>query len=167
MKAWVALGILLLGVLAAGACLARRGAFASPEVALARFVSASPYDVAEDQLMDPLILAGPKVVPLLAKSISNRQMVHRRYAVMALGHLGDQAALPALTKIVVDVTDEGYVRCDALQAVGLIKNAAARDLVERIDLGDVCPREVASIRSGDKMRRKTWARVACGAPCAW
>lgn len=167
MRAWVALGILLVCVLAAGVYLAWRGAFATPEVALARFVTANPYEVAEDQLMDPLILAGPKVVPLLSKSISNRQMVHRRYAVIALGHIGDQAALPALAKIVIDVTDEGDVRCDALQAVGLIKNAAARDLVERVDFGDACAREVASIRSGEKARRKTWARVACGAPCAW
>jgi hypothetical protein len=56
----------------------------SPELALKAFYE---REVAEDQIMDPLILAGPSVVPYVEKELANEDMPNRRYAVAALGNL--------------------------------------------------------------------------------
>jgi hypothetical protein len=67
----------------------------SPENALEIFYS---YNGAEDELMDPLLLAGRKVIPLLIEQIKHQNMPKRRYAILAVGHLGDSSSLPILEK---------------------------------------------------------------------
>jgi hypothetical protein len=86
----------------------------SPETALEEFYF---YKGAEDQLMDPLILAGRKVVPLVIEKIKDRNMPRRRYAIGFLGNGSYEAALPVLQEILQDNTEDAHFRGDALQAV--------------------------------------------------
>lgn len=89
----------------------------SPELALKAFYE---REVAEDQIMDPLILAGPNVIPLLEKEVVNPDMPNRRYAIGALGNLGSKAALPTLEKLAGTKSEVDYIRCDSLTAIGMI-----------------------------------------------
>lgn len=89
----------------------------SPKLALKAFYE---REVAEDQIMDPLILAGPNVIPLLEKEVVNPDMQNRRYAIGALGNLGSKAALSTLEKLVATKSEAAYIRCDALTAIGMI-----------------------------------------------
>lgn len=98
----------------------------SPEAALKSFYES---DVAEDQLMDPLILAGADVIPLLASELLNPDMPRKRYAIGALGNIGDRSALPILERITQAGSEPEYVRCDALSAIGMIDQAAADQLL--------------------------------------
>lgn len=108
---------LLAGLLAIGGLLYFQVVPGSPEEALKKFHSAQ---VAEDQLIDPLILAGKKVVPLIMKEIIDKNMQQRRYAIAALGHLEDPSALPTLENIFKDVSEIDYYRCDALESIALL-----------------------------------------------
>jgi hypothetical protein len=89
----------------------------SPELALKDFYE---REVGEDQIMDPLILAGPDVVPLLTKELAKPDMPNRRYAVAALGNLDSKAALPILEQLVGSASEADYIRCDALTAIAMI-----------------------------------------------
>jgi len=50
---------------------------------------------AEDQLMDPLLLAGDDVVPLVIDELPDKEMRLRRYAIGFLGNGRHTPALPA------------------------------------------------------------------------
>jgi hypothetical protein len=89
----------------------------SPEVALQTFYE---REVAEDQIMDPLILAGPGVLPLLEKEVARADMPNRRYAIGALGNLGSKASLPTLEKLARSTVEIDFIRCDALTAIAMI-----------------------------------------------
>jgi hypothetical protein len=89
----------------------------SPELALKEFYE---REVAEDQIMDPLIVAGRNVVPLLEKEVTNPNMPNRRYAIGALGNLGSKSALTVLENLAKMKSEVGYIRCDALVAIGMI-----------------------------------------------
>jgi hypothetical protein len=89
----------------------------SPELALKTFYE---REVAEDQIMDPLIIAGSSVVPLLEKEVANPDMPNRRYAIGALGNLGSKSALSVLEKLAGTKSEDSYIRCDALVAIGMI-----------------------------------------------
>ena len=56
----------------------------SPENAIKEFKESK--DKAEDQIMDPLILCGKKVIPLVMKEIEDTNMPNRRYAIAYLGN---------------------------------------------------------------------------------
>lgn len=86
-------------------------------------------DVAEDQLMDPLILAGRDVIPLLERELLNPDMPRRRYAISAIGNIGDKAALPILRKILEDRSEVDYIRCDSLEAISMIDRHMAIQFV--------------------------------------
>lgn len=92
--------------------------FAYPEFVLNRFYT--ERDLAEDQLIDSLILAGPKVVPLLEREILNREIPRRRYAISALGHLGNNNSIPTLEHILQDKSEKEVFRADALEAIASI-----------------------------------------------
>lgn len=77
-------------------------------------------DLAEDQIMDPLILAGDKVVAPLMNEVRKKDMPQRRYAIRALGNLRNPISMPALHAILDDPTEKDYFRCDALRAISLI-----------------------------------------------
>ncbi len=77
----------------------------------------------EGELSKPLIAAGKKLVPAICAAIAHPDMRLRRYAMTALGEIGDKAALPALESILKDKKELGYMRGDALQAIHLIDKA--------------------------------------------
>ncbi len=113
----------------------------SPELALKAFYE---REVAEDQIMDPLILAGPSVVPLLEKELVNEDMPNRRYAVAALGNLGSKAALPILEKLTRSTTEVDYIRCDALAAIAMIDQKEGLRVGNRVrGEGPECLSEIA------------------------
>lgn len=100
-----------------------------PPSAAAALESFYRRDVAEDQLMDPLILAGADVIPLLERDLLNPEMPRRRYAIGALGNIGEPSALPILVRIVQTGSEADYIRCDALSAVARIDRRAADQLI--------------------------------------
>ena len=77
-KAMTKIGLVLLGiVLALGLWWAvTEGPLRKPDDALRDFFEAR--DRAEDQLMDPLILNGRRVVPLVIAEVPNKEMKLRR-----------------------------------------------------------------------------------------
>jgi hypothetical protein len=116
--------------------------------------------VAEDMLMDPLILAGKRVVPLVIEEVRNREMPRRRYAIGFLGNGSYRQALPVLEQILSDASEIDYFRGDALHAIYLIDGSLGckyaqvhggdRDYVGRI----AC--DILAGRSWLKDRRSYW-----------
>ena len=99
-----------------------------PTEALREFYA---YDGAEDTLKDPLIVAGTDVVPLVLEEIVKTDMVKRRYAIQALGNIGDSAAIPTLEFLAQSTSEPGYIRCVSTQAVAQIDWDAGRELAQR------------------------------------
>lgn len=122
MKHVILMAAILLAVLVV-ACASQ-----SPEAALEKFYS---YDGAEDQLMDPLILAGDKVVPLVIEKVKDRNMPKRRYAIAFLGNGSYRQALPILQEILEDKTEKDYFRGDALQSIYRIDEGLGLDLAQQ------------------------------------
>jgi hypothetical protein len=79
----------------------------------------------EPELDDPLIAAGKPMVPYICEAVSHPDMQLRRYAIGALGFIGDKRATPTLERILADTTQVDYVRADALQAIYLIDRERA------------------------------------------
>ena len=102
------------------------GPLRDPHDALQDFYEAK--DRAEDQLIDPLILAGRRVVPLLILNLPNKEMRLRRYAIGFLGNGGYIEALPALEHILEDESEINYFRADALLAIYQISQTRAKEL---------------------------------------
>ncbi len=75
---------------------------------------------AEDTLMDPLIVAGNRIVSHILQDISDESMPKRRYAIGALGNIGDHSAIPVLADIALDTAEVDYIRCDCVQAIAMI-----------------------------------------------
>ena len=91
----------------------------SPQKAYERFCYSA--DLAEDQLMDPLILAGDKVAPLVIDGIKNPDMPRRRYAIQFLGNASSKESLPVLRSILANEQEPETVRADALLAIVAIQ----------------------------------------------
>lgn len=102
------------------------GPLRNPQEALADFYEAR--DRAEDQLIDPLILNGRRVVPYVLRDIQNKDMKLRRYAIGFLGNGRYSEALPILEKILADESEIYYFRSDALEAIYQISPQRAREL---------------------------------------
>lgn len=86
----------------------------NPKKALDQFYS---YNGPEETLMDPLILAGEKVVPLVINSVKSREMPRRRYAIGFLGNGEYSQAIPVLEDILKDVSEKDFIRGDALISI--------------------------------------------------
>ena len=78
----------------------------------------------EAHLIGILVHAGPQMVPSIVEAIGDRKMFARRYAISALGLLKHRDALPALTSILNDESEEEYFRSDALRAIYVIDPGA-------------------------------------------
>ena len=100
-------------------------------------------DRAEDQLMDPLILNGRRVVPLILADLPNKEMKRRRYAIGFLGNGRYYEALPALEKIVSDESEVMYFRLDALEAIFQISPEHVQEFASRHFKGEDYLGEVA------------------------
>jgi hypothetical protein len=85
----------------------------------------------EPELDDPLIAAGPKMVPAICEAVKHKDMKYRRYAIGALGHLADKGAISTLVTILEDQTEEEYFRADALQSIYQIDAARGKELAPR------------------------------------
>jgi hypothetical protein len=134
------------------------GPLRNPEEALEDFYEAR--DRAEDQLMDPLILNGRRVVPLVMKELSNKDMRLRRYAIGFLGNGRYSEALPMLEAILNDGSEIYYFRADALKAIFQISQARAKELAPNFVnsqeyLGDVA-REIVVGRNPILSERSYW-----------
>ncbi len=97
----------------------------SPERAYQAFLNREGV-TGEDETMDPLIVAGDKVVPMVIEGIKDKKMKLRGYAIEFLGNGSYQQALPVLELILGDSTEDEYFRSTALQAIYLIDSAKAR-----------------------------------------
>ena len=71
----------------------------------------------EPELDDPLIEAGPKMTLVICEAVANKDMRLRRYAIGALGFVGDSRALATLERILEDTNEKFYFRGDALHAI--------------------------------------------------
>ena len=71
----------------------------------------------EPDIDDPLIAAGRPMVPAICEAISHRDMKYRRYAIGALGYIGDRKAVPTLVGLLENAGEEAYFRSDALLAI--------------------------------------------------
>ncbi len=91
---------------------------------------------AEDQLMDPLILNGHRVVPLVLSEIQKKEMPLRRYAIGFLGNGHYAEAMPLLEKILSDESEIFYFRADALEAIYQIAPNRARVLAPEYTSGE-------------------------------
>lgn len=100
--------------------------------------------------MDPLILAGSDVIPLLERDLLDPNMPRRRYAIGAVGNIGDESALPTLRKILENRSELDYIRCDALEAIAMIDRSMAIQIVR--DEPNLEPQCGAAAVSGAKSR---------------
>lgn len=71
----------------------------------------------EPEIDDSLIAEGKRMVPAICEAIHHKDMKHRRYAIGALGYIGDRTALPNLETILNDETEIDYFRGDALRSI--------------------------------------------------
>lgn len=127
----------------------------TPEEAYAKFLTRD--GVAEDQLMDPLILAGEEVIPLVLEGIRDPNMPRRRYAIGFLRNCESEAAIPVLRCILEDVEEKHYFRGDALRALSQIQPQYANEIATRYlnaegHLGDVARRIANNDESLGKKR---------------
>jgi hypothetical protein len=108
----------------------------SPEEALEEFLTAT--DVAEDQLLCPLVRSGRAAVPFVLGRVRDPEMPRRRYALSFLGSGDYVEAVPTLVALVQESGEKDYVRADALAALFHIDEvkgrASARAYAARTDL---------------------------------
>lgn len=112
----------------------------SPETTLAEFYS---YAGAEDQLLDPLILEGDKVVPLVMEKIQYKDMPRRRYAISFLGNGSYRESLPVLQQILGDKAEPDHFRCSALQSIFQIDVQLGTTYAEKFQVENDCLGEMA------------------------
>lgn len=83
------------------------------------------YDLSDHvpEIDDPLIAAGPRMVPAICEAVAHRDMKFRRHAIAALGYIGDRRALQTLQTILDDGTEAEQARGDALISIYRIDRA--------------------------------------------
>jgi hypothetical protein len=126
----------------------------SPEGTLEEFYN---YNEPGNESLDPLILAGKKVVPLVIEKVKNKNMPRRRLAIEFLGNGSYEQALPVLKQIMTDDSEEAHFRAAALIAVFQIdeesgKRFAQENRYKADDLGEVA-RDILESKEYLKSRR--------------
>ncbi len=71
----------------------------------------------EGSIIPNLMEGGTRMIPAICEAVSDRKMRMRRYAIGALGHLGDRRAILTLEMIYADATEHPLFRGDALEAI--------------------------------------------------
>ena len=102
------------------------GPMRDPRSALQDFYEGE--DRPEQQLCDPLILAGPRVVPLVIADLPKKGTPHRLYAIRFLGNGRYARALPALQQLLADDQEYLAFRVEAFRAIYQISPGRARQL---------------------------------------
>lgn len=132
--------------------------FQSPEEAYADFLDTT--DQAEDMLMDPLILAGESVVPLVLSEIKSPNMKLRRYAIHFLGNGRYKEAIPELKQILANENELDYFRGDALASIFNMDPKLGIKLSKSyIDRDDILGRQAQEIAQGQNrwwVQRSFW-----------
>lgn len=105
------------------------GPLRDPKAALGDFIGGKGR--AEDQLTDPLVLAGPRVRPVVLAAIADPAMPRRRYALSYLGCVEYTPAIEALRRIASDDSEFDYFRADALEALWRLDQTEAEDLARQ------------------------------------
>ena len=85
----------------------------------------------ETDIDDPLIAAGKSMTPEICAAVVHPDMERRRYAIGALGFIGDAAALPTLEGILATTSEPDYVRADALRSIYQIDAARGTGLAQQ------------------------------------
>lgn len=118
---------------------------------------------AEDEMMDPLILAGEQVIPLVMSEIQNKGMKHRLYALLFIGNSQYAEGVPVLMRIVNDPEEEGAFRAAALDAIAMIDTARGSSLSMSFRESDG-PLGMAARRilAGDLVKRRTYEQARRG-----
>jgi hypothetical protein len=130
----------------------------TPEEAMAAFYAQRNDGItAEDQLIDPLVLAGDRAVPVVLREVVRAEMPLRRYAISFLGNAQSPEAVPVLQRILENSAEEDVFRGDALEALWAIgvpgREALAQRFASREDyLGQTASRLLA----GYKPERRTY-----------
>jgi hypothetical protein len=118
----------LAGLVAGGHAIYRPFLRPVPAEAIRRFYDYG--DRAEFQLEDPLIVAGPCVVPMVIEEVRRGDRPLRRYAIDFLGTAGDERARPLLLEILGSDAEQGYYRADALVALYQLDPSEGRRLAQ-------------------------------------
>ncbi|CAG0929465.1 hypothetical protein PLCT1_01067 [Planctomycetaceae bacterium] len=71
----------------------------------------------EPDLPLPLVSAGKRMTVPICQAVAHKDMRLRRYAISALGYLGDRRALATLQRILESGDEVYYFRGDALHAI--------------------------------------------------
>lgn len=87
----------------------------------------------EPELDDPLISAGPAIIAAIAEAIQHKDMKMRRYAISALGQIGDKRAILPLENILKDKSEIDYFRGDALSAIYRLDQGLGTAYAERYE----------------------------------
>ncbi len=122
--------ILVLLLICCGAWAFVEGPLRDPHAAMNDFLESR--ERFEDQLTDPLVLAGPRVRPLVLSAVADREMKHRRYALAYLGCAGYTPAQERLRQIVNDETERDYFRADALESLWRLDHEEASTVAQAL-----------------------------------
>ena len=71
----------------------------------------------EPEIAVPLVKAGRPMTLSICEAVAHPDMKRRRYAIDALGRIGDKRALPVLEAILNNRDEIDYFRGDALEAI--------------------------------------------------
>ncbi len=96
------------------------------------FYTETPH---EPELADPLIAAGPRMTQAICEAVLHKDMMYRRYALSALGFIGDRRAIATLERIMNDESEKDYFRGDALQSIFRIDRALGRRYADQYTEG--------------------------------
>jgi hypothetical protein len=102
------------------------GPMRDPQSALRDFYEGE--DRVEEQLCDPLILVGPRVVPLVLADLPKQGTPRRLYAIRFLGNGRYLPALPLLEQLLADDAEHLAFRVEAFKAIYQISPQRARQL---------------------------------------
>jgi len=127
-QATLATALLLVAVVAGAAEIKYRPGGAAFSRVWDTFYTDTPH---EPELADPLIATGTKMTQAICEAVLHKDMMYRRYAIGALGFIGDRRALTTLERIINDVSEEDYFRGDALQSVFQIDRTLGRRYAEQ------------------------------------
>jgi hypothetical protein len=123
------------------------GPMRDPQSALQDFYEGE--DRSEEQLCDPLILTGPRVVPLVIADLPKKGTPRRLYAIRFLGNGGYLRALPVLEQLLGDDAESVGFRVEAFKAIDQISPERARQLAPTYGYGhDQLARVAADIAAG-------------------
>ena len=125
--------ILLSFVSTIGGCMDSRETL-TPRERLEKFYSEG---FAEPNLVPFLVAGGDEMVPILLNEITDMDMPKRRYAIGALGNLGNIDAVPVLHEIVRNEIEEDYFRCDAIQSIESIDATSYSQLIQEVDIKEL------------------------------